>query len=265
MSPILSFYGLERMVTMNKTCKSCGTVHSGNVCPNCGYGNKDIKIKAFDKYKVDIPDRFLTEEQKAEKKAAEEQNKTEKQQNSKASLARETSPQNLKFLIILIIIVIAAAALILVQSGVFEGDGYIDSINSYIEGISERNYDKYTSSMPTEMAADSDAELEKSGLEKSDFMAQLFSDYAVQFGDDYTISVIPDKESREELDNELVSEFAEQYNAAYGGKPEIKKAYAVPCSVTFSGSLDTVSGSLFFNVVKIDGNWFVAGVDFIAE
>ena len=50
---------------MSRICKSCGKYFDGDYCNHCGYGKKDIKTKAAEKYKKNTtPVRFMTDEEK---------------------------------------------------------------------------------------------------------------------------------------------------------------------------------------------------------
>ena len=52
---------------MSKICKSCGNYYEGDYCTKCGYGNKNLKVKAAEKYKkATKPERFMTDQEKKE-------------------------------------------------------------------------------------------------------------------------------------------------------------------------------------------------------
>lgn len=238
---------------MSKICKSCGKYYDGEYCPHCGYGNKDIKTKAADKYKAKPkPVRFMTEEEKQEyfNKLREEHEKKDtqpKKTNSNKGL--------------LVVVVIVAAAIIvagLFKSGVISRGEKTDVIEKYFTAITERDYDDYIDCFPNEMKEDYENDRDVLNCSKEEYMEQFVSVFKDEYGEGFSVSVKCGKETK--LENYSMDE----YKAAYGNVPSISEAYVVSATVTLSGSEKTNDEQFYCYVGKVRGKWKLFNLEYSA-
>jgi len=238
---------------MSKICKSCGSYYDGEYCTQCDYGNKDLKVKAADKYKKHTkPIRFMTEEEKQE--YYERLKKEREQQVSQPK--RNKSNKNL--LIVVVIIAIGVVIGGLIKSGVISWGDKTDVINDYFDAINERDFDKYIDCLPTEMKEDYKNDRNELGCSKDEYMEEFVSVFKEEYGDNFSVSVKCGKETLLEDYN------VDNYKNAYGRIPKISEAYVVVASVTLRGSEKTSEEQFFCYVGKVSGKWKLFNLEYSA-
>ncbi|MBQ8378381.1 MAG: hypothetical protein IJX42_04535, partial [Oscillospiraceae bacterium] len=93
---------------MIKYCKSCGKEYKGDYCEHCGYGKPDLEVKAYDKYKVNKPERFMTDEEKAQRaeelKAKREAVKKQENKTSSQRRKAQTKSSQWGFIIVAVLV-----------------------------------------------------------------------------------------------------------------------------------------------------------------
>lgn len=240
---------------MAKTCKSCGKEYKGEFCEHCGYGDPNLKTKAADKYKKSsTPVRFMTAEQKKEY-----YENLKKEQRERAAGKKKRDKK-----MVVTLIVLAAAALLLIFGTLF-GTGVIgfnekntDVVVKYLDAINERDFDKYVSCFPKEMKKDYEKDLAESGYSEKEYMEQFNSDFAEQYGDDFTIGYQIGK-------TELMTEYSlEGYKEAYGVTPNVTEAYLVVTDVTFKGSKGEETFKMNCYVGKVGRRWKLFNMEYDA-
>lgn len=236
---------------MSRICKSCGKYFDGDYCNHCGYGKKDIKTKAAEKYKKNTtPVRFMTDEEK--KKYYDRQR--EKLAEKKAKAKNPKSNKNL-----LIFIALAAAAIIvagLISSGVFSFGDKKDVIEDYFEAINDRDFDDYLNCFPAEIKAELKNDRDEANCSKEEYMNKLISVYEDDCGDNIVISFKFGKIT------ELEEYNMDAYKAKYGSVPNISEAYVVALTETFNGSKGTKDEQCYCFVGKVRGKWKIFNFEF---
>ena len=238
---------------MAKTCKSCGKEYKGEFCEHCGYGDPNLKTKAADKYKRQIPVRYMTPEQKEEYYA---QLKKEQQERIKNG-GRKTDPKSKRLLII-----VAAAALIIILGTLF-GSGVIgfnesseSVVEKYYTAINERDFDKYASCFPNEMRKDIESDLKASGLDEKKYMDAFNADFAEEYGEDFAMTY-------KILKSETITEYSlDGYKEAYGTVPNISEACIVITDVTFSGNGKKDTFRMNCYVGKVGRKWKIFNLEY---
>ena len=230
---------------MSKVCKSCGKYYEGEYCTNCGYGNKNLKVKAAEKYKV------------AEKKRNAGNIDIYNQNKDKSSeQARKNNKKNLLIFVVIIAIGVIAAGL--VSSGVFSSREKTDVINNYFDAINERDFDKYISCFPSEMKKDYKNDRKTLDCSKEEYMDMFVSDFEEMYGKGFSISVKLGKEK-------LLEEYSmDGYKEAYGTVPDISEAYVVSVTVTLNGSESSEEAHMECYVGKVLGSWKLFNIEQVA-
>lgn len=214
-----------------KICRSCGKEFKGAFCEHCGYGDPNLKIHAADKYKTEIPVRFMTPEQKAEHN---EKLKKKEEEKIKNGSKNKHDPKQIKILVI-----VAAAALFFILGTLYRSGAIgkkelnTEIVTKYFSAIEDRDLDSYLKCFPSEIKKELEEDLEATGYTKEQYMEALCEDITELCGDDLTIEC-------DILNTKPLKEYSmEDYKAAYGTAPDISEAYVVYADVTFSGSKET--------------------------
>ena len=247
-----------------KVCKSCGKEYKGEYCQSCGYGNPDLEIRAYEKYKVKKPERFMTDEEKAQKneelKAQREALK--KQENQTAAKRRQAQKRNSQwgFIIVAIVVFVAIVLLALYKSGyIFKPKDKTEVISKYFNSIENNDFEGYLSTMVKPMANEYRDYVEDKGLSDSDAMKELYSDYIEGFGENYTITLKFGAE--EKMDESSIKESEDTLETAYGLSYDITEAYMVATNVTFKGSKAKEVQDMYVYVAKIGRQWYILNID----
>lgn len=239
---------------MSKVCKSCGKYYDGEFCPHCGYGNKDLKTKAANKYKKHTkPVRFMDD---AEKQEYYERLKQEHEQKTSQKKAAPKSNKNLLIAVAVVAVGIIVAGLI--RSGVISWGEKTDVINTYFEAITDRDFDKYISCFPAEMKEDYEKDREELGCSKDEYMEKFVEVFKDEYGDGFTVSAKCGKETKLEDYN------MDKYKSTYGSVPSISEAYVVVTDVTLRGSEKTSDEQFFCYVGKVKGSWKLFNLEYSA-
>lgn len=238
---------------MSKICKSCGEYYDGDYCTKCGYGKKDIKSKAAEKYKkYTKPVRFMTDEEKKKYYDRQHENYTEKQAGAK----KAKSNKNLLIFIIIIAFGIITAGLI--SSGVISWGDKNDVIEDYFEAITERDFDQYIKCFPSEIRKSIEDERDELGYSKKEYMDEFVSVFKDEYGDGFSVSVECGRAT------ELKEYSMEQYKEAYGSAPNISEAYEVAATVTLRGSKKSDDEHFDCLVGKVRGRWKIFNLEYTA-
>lgn len=168
-----------------------------------------------------------------------------------------------RFLAILIIVIAVAAGLILYRNGVVGGGSERAPAEKYLKAIAARDFDSYVEVMPPRIAQDYKGDLDESGLSKTDFMQELYSDYFEEFGDDMTVELEFTKKSR--VKAQYLDSFKESYRELYGEELRTSSAFEIDVSALFAGSKSKALIQLECFVCKVGGRWYVAGCDYKTE
>ena len=128
---------------MIKYCKSCGKEYKGDWCEHCGFGKPDLEIKAFDKYKVNKPERFMTEEEKAQR--AEEYKKqakeSSKNKTSAKPLQKPAKGSQWGFIILVAVVFAAIVIFMLWQNGIIFHKDKTEVITTYFNSIQTNDFE----------------------------------------------------------------------------------------------------------------------------
>ena len=233
---------------MSKICKSCGNYYDGDYCDKCGYGKKDIHSKAARKYhKSTVPERFRTEEQKAEAAVWEAE-----RNSGRTTKGHKGSNANVKFLILLAVVAVGVVIAVLASNGIIFSNNKEDVITDYFSAIEKGDFDKFVKCFPKEIKNEYETQREQEGYTKEQCMNEvLFGDFKETYGNDYTIKVKFGKETKlEKSDYDMTA-----YKKAYGSTPNISEAYEIAVNVSFSGSKKSESVNLYIYVIKSSGSW----------
>lgn len=249
---------------MVKYCKSCGKEYCGDYCEHCGYGKEDIKVKAFDKYKVNKPERFMTEEEKRERSEQIRKKREQERESSKKNLSANRKKQKKKsqwgFIIVAIVVFIGVVIFALYSGGyIFQAKDKKEVITTYLSAIESNNFEQYLGTMVEPMADDLREEAKSMGLSDGNAISELYSDYIEGFGEGYTISVEYGTETQMTSDDIKNSE--EILKNAYGESFEIKDAYKVATTLVFKGSKAEETVNWYFYIGKIKGDWYILNID----
>lgn len=237
---------------MAKVCKSCGKYYKGDFCENCGYGNKDLKVKAIEKYKkFNKPERFMNDEEKKEYYDRQRQLRVEKKDRIKGK-------SNKNLLIFVAIIALAVIISGLVSSGVIYKSEKSDVINNYFDAINERDFDKYIKCFPSEMKEDYKNDRKKLNYSKSEYMDEFAKAFEEDFGKGFNITIKLGKEKQ------LEEYSMDGYKEAYGTVPNISEAYIVSVTVNISGPEKTEEAHMECYVGKVKGRWKLFNIEQVA-
>lgn len=249
---------------MIKYCKSCGKEYSGSYCENCGYGKENLKIKAYDKYKVKKPERFMTDEEKRQR-SEEFRKKREQEKNSAGKVAsknRKKQRQKSQWsFIIIAIIVFAGVVLLALYSGgyIFQGKDKKEVISTYLSAIEQGDFESYLSTMVEPMAEKLRSDAKKRGISEENAMDELYADYNDGFGEGYTVSV--EFGTEEEMTADDIKNSEKLLKEAYDEEFKIKEAYKVATTVVFKGTKAEETVNYYFYVGKIKGDWYILNIE----
>ncbi|MBR1392395.1 MAG: hypothetical protein IJ561_01005 [Ruminococcus sp.] len=227
-----------------KICPSCGSYYKGSSCDKCGYGKPETESKELEKYKKKIPKkpvRFMTQE---EIKTAGD--------NRKKEQARRVDPNARRNLLIAILIVtLLVLGYVLISRGLLFSNRREDVINQYWQAFNDNDFDKFIDTMPGEIRAVYKDERSQLGLGKEEYMRTFKKDLEEIYGAGFTITVEQGREDK--LDKSEIDLTA--YKQSYGSAPTVTEAYAVACTVTYSGSKATETFEYDCYVGKVGWKW----------
>lgn len=249
---------------MIKYCKSCGKEYKGEYCKHCGYGKPDLEVKAYDKYKVNKPERFMTDEEKAQR--AEEmkaQREAAKKQENKTSSQRrkaQTKSSQWGFIIVAVLVFIAIVLFVLYEAGfIFQPKDKKEVITTYFESIENNDFEGYMSTMVKPMAEEYRSYADVKGLSDTEAMKELYADYIQGFGEGYTITV---EYGAEEMVSETIIKNSEYLlNSEYEEKFDITEAYMINTTVTFKGNKAEETQTMHVFVGLIGRKWYILNID----
>lgn len=251
---------------MIKYCKSCGKEYKGDWCEHCGHGKPDIEVKAYDKYKVNKPERFMTEEELQEKnrlreKQLETQEEQRKGKEKKSRSAQKKKSSQWTFIITVALVFVGVVLFTLYSSGViFKPADKNEVIQNYFYSIAEKDFDKYISTMIAPMADEYRQELEEKGLSKTDFMGQSYADYTETFGEGFSITKF--STGREvQMSAQEIKASQQTIKAAFGKSYTIKEAYRIPAEVTYEGPVSGSTMNYYVYVGKIKNKWYILNIE----
>lgn len=249
---------------MIKYCKSCGKEYSGEYCNHCGYGKTDVKVKAFDKYKVNKPERFMTDEEKAERaeKTKALRKSQVKEHNASVTKKRKLQKRNSQwgFIILAVIIFLSLLLLLLYANGyIFAKKDKTEVITTYFKSIENNDFEGYLSTMLKPMAKNFRDYADEHNLSDTDAMKELYSDYIEGFGENYTITL---EYGAEEKQPESVLRDSENLlENEYGESFKIKEAYKVAVTATFKGEKADEIQYAYVYVAKIGRYWYILNIE----
>lgn len=249
---------------MIKYCKSCGKEYRGKFCEHCGYGKEDVKIKAYDKYKVEKPERFMTDEEKAAKSESLRAKREEEKRTSREKSQNRTRPAKASsqwgFIITAVVIFAVVVLLALYKSGfIGQTKDKTEVIDRYFSSIDNGDFDGYLSTMIAPMAEDYRSTAKEMGISDEDAMDELYSDYIEGFGEGYTVTVEFGAEA--EMSSAEIKSSENTLYQAYGKNYDIKEAYRVAVNVTFKGTKAEETQDMYVYVGKIKGKWYILNID----
>lgn len=246
---------------MIKYCKSCGKEYKGDWCEHCGFDKPDLEIKAFDKYKVNKPERFMTEEEKAQR--AEEYKKqakeSSKNKTSAKPLQKPAKGSQWGFIILVAVVFAAIVIFMLWQNGIIFHKDKTEVITTYFNSIQTNDFEGYISTMVEPMAEDYREEAENHGLSEAEFLRQSYSDYSEGFGEGYTISLTFGNE--EQMSADEISSSEEILENAYGESFNIKEAYKIATTAQYKGSITEETVNYYVYVGRIKNDWYILNID----
>lgn len=232
---------------MSKICKSCGKYYDGDFCDKCGYGNKNLKVKAADKYKKrKKPVRFMTEEEKQEY-----YKQRGIQRPKKSPGQRKKSNKNKNVLIFLILIATAVIVAGLVSSGVISFADKEDVIVDYFDAINEKDFDKYIGCLPAEAKKAHKQDREDMNWTKKQYMEKIAERFEENVGKDLNVTVKLGRSKKIENYN------TDNYKALYGSAPSVSEVYKISATLTIKGSDGKMEVHSDIYMGKISGRWKV--------
>lgn len=249
---------------MIKYCKSCGKEYSGDFCEHCGYGKEDLKVKAFDKYKVQKPERFMTDEEKQERSELLRKKREQEREMSKKNGSKNRKNQKKKsqwtFIVIALVVFVGVVLLALYSGGyIFQGKDKKEVISTYVSAIEKGDFESYLGTMVEPMADELRQEANKMGISDAKAIDELYSDYNEGFGEGYTISLEYGTET--EMTSDDIKNSQEILKNTYGKDYKIKEAYKVATTLTFKGSKAEETVNWYFYIAKIKNDWYILNID----
>ncbi|NLZ45572.1 MAG: hypothetical protein GX896_02665 [Clostridiales bacterium] len=258
---------------MIKYCKSCGKEYSGDYCDHCGYGNPNLKIKSYEKYKTVKPERFLTDEEKSsliEQKESEAKISSvkaleRKEKNVSANAHTNSSAKPIKrtsgvgFLALVFCVFAIITFIVLFQSGkIFKTPSKDQVIKTYFLSIASADFKEYTGTMIKPMAKENESDMEGANLSEEAFMKELYSDYTDGFGEGYTISI--EINSYKLMSVQDISTSEETLNEAYNKTYNIKEAFEANVDVSYKGTKAQETVNYVVYIAKIGRNWYILNI-----
>lgn len=248
---------------MIKYCKSCSKEYSGDFCESCGYGKEDLEIKAYDKYRVKKPERFMTDEEKQERneqlRKKEEADRLAQKERSAKSRQAQQSRSQWGFIVMVVIAFAAVVVFALYQSGYIFNKDKTEVIRTYFDSIVQNDFEGYLSTMVEPMAESYRKEAADMGLSDKDAMRELYSDYTEGFGEGYTITL--DIGTQTAMTAEDIKASQKTLQEAYGESYTIKEAYMVAVSADFKGSKKEETAEMYVYIGKIKNDWYILNID----
>lgn len=238
---------------MPKICKSCGREYTQEYCEHCGYGNPDIKIKAAEKYKTKIPERFLPPEE--QERLAKERLANGKKPKTKT----DKQKNNQKIVLIALIILVAGIIFFALYSqGILFSNNPKQLVNQYFTSISEMDYDKYNNCFTDDLANANDKAIKAQDLDKKDALEVLYSDYINVFGKgfktDIKIEEISDMNKGEIIQEEM------NYQTQFKRIISIEEGKNIKTTVKFEGSKSTDEIEFNVYIAKLGSKWYILNV-----
>lgn len=248
---------------MSKNCKSCGKEYSGNYCNHCGYGNPDLKIKAYEKYKYEKPERFLSDEEKAqlsEKKKSHTKKVNQSTSNSQSGTIANKKTSGWSFFVLVICVFAIIIFAVLYKSGkIFLPASKDDVIKTYFASIADCDFDGYVSTMIKPVAVGHKDEMSDANYSKNEYMKKLYADYTEGYGDGYSATVKINSYTVM-LDIDIT---ASEYTLkqAYNKKYNISEAFEANVDVSYNGSKKNETVNYLVYVAKIGRNWYILNIE----
>lgn len=249
---------------MIKYCKSCGKEYKGDWCEHCGFGKPDNHQKSLDKYKkytLNKKDKYLTDEEKAERAELFAKKWEELKKDSESRVLKKPAKKSSGwgFIALVFVVFVGVVILLLWQSGVIFSSDKRDVITTYFNSIQTGDFEGYISTMVEPMAQSYRDEAKKQGIAESDFLRQSYADYEEGFGAGYTISLTFGSE--EEMSANEISASEKLLKDAYGEDFNIKEAYRVAISADYKGSKSAETVNYYVYIGKIKGDWYILNID----
>lgn len=249
---------------MIKYCKSCGKEYKGDYCEHCGYGKPDLEVKAYDKYKVNKPERFMTDEEKAQRaeelKAKREAVKKQENKTSSQRRKAQTKSSQWGFIIVAVLVFIAIVLFVLYEAGfIFQPKDKKEVITTYFESIETNDFEGYMSTMVKPMAEEYRSYADEKGLSDIEAMKELYADYIEGFGEGYTITV--EYGAEETVSEAMIKNSENLLNTTYSQKFDITEAYRIATTVTFKGDKAEENQAMYVYVGKIGRKWYILNID----
>ena len=236
-----------------KTCRSCGKYYDGEYCPHCGYGKEATASKELEKYKkYHKPERFMTDEEKAE--YYKELKAANKEKSEKAKAIDPNGRRNLLIAVAVLAVVLIFA--VLIKNGVIFKQEKTDVINDYCRALSEQDYDALIKCFPKEVKDSYEDERRSLKMDKDEAMDSFLSDLTALYGDGFTAEVSIGREEKVDI-KELA---LDGYEQEYGRKPDVDEVYIVVCEVTYSGSLKSETVQYDFYLGKTANRWKIFNI-----
>ena len=178
----------------------------------------------------------------------------------KKALSTEQQQKQQRILIVLILIIVVGAVFILYRNGVIGGSSSKAPVERYLQAIAAKDFDSYVDTMPQKMADDYRKERSERGLSGEEYMAQLYSDYFNEFGNDMRVEL--EFTDRSRPDNRYVENFKSSYAYLYGEDIRISSVFEIDVAAYFSGSKSSDIINLECYVIKSGGKWYIVGCDY---
>lgn len=248
---------------MIKYCKSCSKEYSGDYCKHCGYGKKDLEIKAYDKYRVLKPERFMTDEEKSERAEQLRNKRAQQATAAKENTARKRQAQKKKsqwgYIAVAVAVFAAIMVFVLYEGGYIFSKNKTDVISAYFTAIADNDFEKYLGTMLEPMADEYKKEAKKLGLDETEAMQELYSDYSEGYGKGYTVSLKFGNE--EKISESDIKESEQTLETAYKKSYNIKDAYKIAVNVTFKGEKKQETVPMYVYIAKIKGDWYILNIE----
>lgn len=214
---------------MRRNCPNCGERFEGDICPNC-------------------------------LKSATGSDKSEAREAARpGSASKKASKSDLKLLLTIIAVMAVIVCFILYRNGVIGGGSFKKPIEQYFTAICERDFESYVGSMLPEIQKEYSAERSSMGYSEYEYMEKLYSDFFEEFGDDLSITIEFNSNSR--LEQPELGYFLTSYEEIYGS--ELKSSSILKAEITarFSGSESETDAEMTCCVVRLGRKWYVAVIE----